>query len=472
MNPKPSILICGSSRYSIDDLLNEALPEGAIPENEDEDAVSPDAENADAGEDDEQNGTPDTLIRRVVETPVANFIEAAELNFFDDEEVPPENLSMAGYVKDVEAELRAGGCLRDGGAKIDVVWYCPGEMSFLDESERDFIRSAAGLPGALVVACPGIVSNRAEFKKIIAGLTGVAGKKRVVLAPSASSGMNFTTLSSGMRHLIEKTGQTYLIGTNAPDEAKDAWRSAWNEFFGEKIDQWQEAMDDSLDDCIKQAAGRAVFILGKPADVTLTDLVEEGIDLLGELVGILRGDDVEEDKPGKTALAHTAELKENIELMIYEIAACYGCAANARDVELVLRHSKTSRLPKDAAAITYAVGQVAKAVYDPWSEYDSKELLAIYREAKEEAMEMEFRPFDDDDPLSCFDGDSELDEKDFAEDADASGDETEDADASDDDFADEPADDVHEPADELPEDCRPGYGEQGNTAGGRKRAKD
>ena len=91
-----------------------------------------------------------------------------------------------------------------------------------------------------------------------------------------------------------------------------------------------------------------------------------------------------------------------------------GCLGG--DVDVILRHSKTSRLPGDAAAITYAVGQVAKAFYEPDADYDSKALLRIFREAMEEVGQKEFRPFDDADPLAHLDDCFELDEEDLDDD--------------------------------------------------------
>lgn len=440
MKMKPNILICSSSRINSDDLLCAATPEGTIPESADEDSFAPAPETVET-DDEDADEKANRLIHCFIETPVANFIEANELTLFDEDEIP-ENLSMSDYVKQVEAELRSHELPDD--AKIDVVWYCTGETAFMDESEKDFIRSAAALPNTLIVASPTIVSNREDFRKEIDALTGLAGQKRIVLAPSASSGLNFISLSSGTWYLVEKTKEMYLDGVAASDKEKKNFEAAWAKFYKEKIDEWQNDLENTLSDCIEQAAGRANFILNRPTDVTLDSLVEEGIDLLCELVNILRGNDEEEDKPGKTDLAHTAELKDNIELMIYEIAACYGRAADKRDVELVLRHSKASRLPKDAAAIAYAVAQVAKAVYEPETEYTSKDLLAIYREAKEDAMEMEFPPFDDDNPLGNPGDDFELNE----EDVEDPGHEADDAD----DVGS--TNDVHEPEDELPEDCR------------------
>ena len=452
MNMKPNILICGSSQYANTDLFSAATPAGTIPENSED--VIPDA---DAGDD-------DGLILRHVETPVARFFEAKDITDLGEDGDFPENLSMTAYVKMIEADLRSNGLLAED-AKIDVVWYNIGETFLLSESEMDFVRSAAGYPNALIVASPMFPSTRADFKKEIDALAGLAGKRRLVLAPAASSGLNFASLSSGTQYLVGKTEQLYLDSVYAADEEKEAFDAAWTEFYGDKLDEWRKDLEESLSDCIEKAAGRANFILDSPKDLSLTDLVEEGIDLLVELVDILRGeDDGEEDRPGKTDLAHTADLKTNIELMIYEIAACFGRAADPHGVEIVLRHSKASRLPKDAAAVTYAVGQVAKAVYEPETEYSSKDLLRIYRGAMADAMEMEFRPFDDDNPLGKSDDDFEVDEDDL-EDEDESVEET---DEETDDEMDDSGDDVHEPEDELPEDCRPDYGKK---RGGKRQKK-
>lgn len=439
MNLKLNILICGPNQFSNNDLLIAAVPADILPQNLDEDiGISDEADALNDASRTEAAEKQMCLIRRIIETPVANFIEANELTELGEEGEFPDNLSMADYVKKVEAELHARDILSENNAKIDVIWFSMGvEASFADESEKDFIRSAAGVPNALIVAEPAIISTRSGFRKEIDTLTGLSGSKRVVLAPTASSGT--LSISSGMCYLLKRTKQIYLNSVNASEEEEKAFEAAWEKFYEEKFNEWQEDLNNTLPECIELAARRANFILNKTDNVSLTDLVEEGIDLLSELIEIVKGNTDVEEKPGKTALAHTAELKENIEFMIYEIAACYGRVATAHDIEIVFRHSKASMLPKNAAAITYAVGQVAKAVFEPGIEYNSRDLLAIYREAKEEAMEMTFKPFDDNDSCTWHDDDKELNEEDI--------------DDSDMDNADESDIDIHEPEDELPDDC-------------------
>lgn len=445
---KPNILICSSSRFAPADLLCAATPEGTIPENDDDtSAPAPDTGIAQSGDDDPDE-KPMPLVRRFIETPVANFVEANDLSELGEDGIFPENLSMGDYVKKVGAELRSNGRLSDEDAKIDVVWYCVGgEMAFMDESEKDFMRSAAAVPNALVVASPSSFSGRPDFKKAIGTLTELARPKRIVVAPSICVGMNLSTHNTGLRRLVGRTVRMYLDSIDAPDGDKEAFEAAWNDFYGEKFDEWQEDLEDSLSNCVRQAAGRANFILGRPRDMSLTDLVGEGVDLLAELIEILRDGADTGEKPRKQALAHTAELKDNIEIMICEIAACCGIAATDDDVGLVFRHSRASTLPKDAAAVTYAVAQVAKALFEPEAEYGSKDLLMIYREAKEKAMRMMFRPYDDADPFTFVDSDFELNDEDV-EDSDGE----EDADGA--NFGAGTADDVHEPADELPDDCK------------------
>ena len=445
---KPNILICGPDQYASTELLIAATPVDTIPENKSEDTPCPESEKTESGKDGNPDGKQKSLIRRFIETPVANFIEANEITVLGEEGSFPENLSMSDYVKKVETELRTGDYPFDSDAKVDAVWFCTCGVPFMIEEEKDFIRSAAGTPNTLIVFGPSIVSNRTEFKKEINTLTELAGIKRIVLAPAMSCGLCFSALVSGVDYLIEKTEMMYLNSSDATDEEKNNFDAAWRDYYRKRSDEWRESLDETLNDCIGQAAGRANFILNKPTDASLTDLVGEGIDLLHELVDILKGNTEIEDKPRKQALVHTAELRENVELMIYEIGACYGHAATAHDVDLVLKHSRTSVLPNDAAAVTYAVGQVAKAYFEFETEYNSKDLLTIYRKAKEEAMEMEFKPYDDANPFADLDGIFELNEEDLED----SDDEQEDGDGT--DIGGESVDDVHEPADELPEDCR------------------
>ena len=125
MNLKPNILICGPNQYENSDLLRAATPE-----NTEEDSCIQHPE-----EDTTSDEKPKKLLRRFIETPIANFFEVNEITDLGEDGAFPEKLSMGDYVKKIEVELHSSGDLADD-AKIDVVWFCTnGEVSFLDESE-------------------------------------------------------------------------------------------------------------------------------------------------------------------------------------------------------------------------------------------------------------------------------------------------------------------------------------------------
>ena len=402
---KPNILISGLSQFDIADLISYTTSAGTIPE-EETDPIPSSQENKETCQE-ESKDKPLALIRRVIETPVANFIEATEFLNDDSEEMFCE--PMGDYKKRVEAELSSRSLLNAKDGKIDVIWYCTGgEPAFMVEEELDFIRSAAGIPSALIVASPTIVSTRTEFKEAIDFLTSVAGRKRIVLAPSVGTGVISTTVSSGTMYLVEKTKQLYLDRVVASDEEKEAYKAAWTDYYGQMLKDWHNEQEEWVSICIEQAAGRALFILGKEEDVSLTDLIAEGVSLFGQLIDIIKDDDEEEpDKPEQSEVVHTAALMNNIVSLIYEIAACYGVAATQSDVELILGHSDVSDLPQDAAAITYAVGMVAKACFVPDIEYGSDALKSVFFDSKIEGKQKDFKPFDDDNPFDYLEEDEE-----------------------------------------------------------------
>lgn len=399
---KPNILICGMNQFDITDLISCATPAGTIAEDDD----SGKTENNDAARD---------LVRRVIETPIADFIEATEFFSFDSDDVYPE--TIGDYAKKVEAELEAKSLLNKKDGKIDVIWYCTGgEPDIMEESEEDFIRSAAGIPNALIVACPTIITSRAEFKESIDNLASIAGRKRIVLAPSVGLGDVSMSVSAGTLYLVEKTKQLYLDQAVVSDDEKKAYVTAWTDFYSQMLNDWKEEREESVTTCIEQAAGRALFILEKKEDVKLSDLIEEGVSLLGKLVNILQDKDEEENsKTGQTEVVSSAALTNNIVSLIYEIAACHGVAATKPDVELILYHSDASDLPEDAAAITYAVGMVAKACFEPDIEYSSEELKAIFRTSREDGKKKKFKPFDDDNPFDFLDEEDGFDDEESSE---------------------------------------------------------
>ena len=61
--------------------------------------------------------------------------------------------------------------------------------------------------------------------------------------------------------------------------------------------------------------------------------------------------------------------------------------------------------------LTYAVGMVAKASFEPDIEYSSEELKAIFRTSREDRKKKIFKPFDDDNPYSSLDEEDGFDDE-------------------------------------------------------------
>ena len=379
---KPNILICGL--YGISDILRDALPEDFILESENDDAVTKDVE------DQETN-----MVNRIVETPVANFIEANEICRFYPEGFPA-GLSMGDYVKIIEAELESRKLLNGTEKKIDFVWYSfSGCSECRDDYEEDFVRSAACLPNVLILANGFSGMSRSDCKPDIDAMTMLAGIRRCVL-PQNSSGTFIQLIPSGDRALIEKTRELYLDSVNASAKEENAYNAAWKKFFGKQIKQWKKKEEEDVDRCIRQAVGQAKFILSKPVNMRLDDLVEEGVSLQSDLVEILKGGEPE-DRIGIRKLAHVSELQDNLETMIYEIAACYGLPTDKSSMKWILKMSKAVDLPKKPLAVTYAVGKVARAVFIPdikYKDYKDEDFRRIAREARVEARQMTFPLFE------------------------------------------------------------------------------
>ena len=329
------------------------------------------------------------MVNRIVETPVANFIEANDICRLYPEGFPA-GLSMGDYVKKIEAELESRKLLNGTGEKIDVVW-CSFSGCRIDDYAEDFVRSAACLPNVLILA-DGSGGERSACKPDIDAMTMLAGIRRCVLSRLSGGNLDLV-IPSGDRALIEMTRELYLDSVNASAKEKNAYNAVWKRFFGKQIKQWKEKEEEDVDRCIRQAVGQAKFILSKPLNMGLDDLVEEGVFLLSDLVEILKGGKPE-DRIGKHKLAHVSELQDNLETMIYEIAACYGLPADKSSMNWILKMSKVGDLPKNPLAVTYAVGKVAQAFFIPDIDYKEEDFRRIAREAKAEARQMTFPLFE------------------------------------------------------------------------------
>ena len=236
--------------------------------------------------------------------------------------------------------------------------------------------------------------------------------------------------------LIETTKQKHReSGVFASDEEKQNLENEWAAYFGSILEKSHAKSERNAERCIRHAAGRARFIVEQEDDVSFSDLLEGGRSLLKDLLDLIRGKG--EDEPElKKDLSHTAELLRNITIMIYELGGCCGYAATGDDVTAILTGCKASDLPEDAAAITYAVGMAAKAYFESGKTLPRKDLKAVFANAKEEGLQLDFDPMCEDDPATSFLFDDDEDDEDEFDDADVDDDEVDDDD--DDDGGDDP----------------------------------
>ena len=340
------------------------------------------------------------LIRRIVETPVASFIEASALvPVFEQGDGRPCCGEMSDYLKEVEAELRSSGVLPDGAAKIDVVWYCLGDrIDFTDEDEQDFIWSVAGVPRVIIVADPGF-SSRSMFKETMDFLAGLAGHRLilncVVVQPDA-------LVLSGARRLLETTKNLCLCNPDWSKAEKSAFEAAWTEYYADLLEELQEVHGDDVSHVLQCAAERAQAILKRNETAELGNMIGECVSIVANLFKVVKGEADTEVMRNKSHAdvdkwdhQRTNELKFNIVCEVYEVAACFGRIVPRHVVRKLLRLIPDD-FPKNAVAVTYAVGYVAAVLAEDYFWYAEAETVkTTFDEAKAEAMQMEFEPFDD-----------------------------------------------------------------------------
>jgi len=386
MKNKPNILVCGTSQFHIAEQIRDVYPSNCFPYEAD-----------DEPEDESHEGT---LVRRIVETPVANFIEAnALVPVFEQGDGRPCCGEMSDYLKEVEAELRSSGVLPDGAAKIDVVWYCLGDrIDFEDEDEQDFIRSVASVPRVVIVADPGF-SSRSMFKETMDFLAGLAGPRLilncVVVQPDA-------LVLSGAMKLLEGTKNMYLGTSELSKDERAAYEAAWTEYYADLLEELQEVHGDDVSHVLQCAAERAQAILTRNETAELGNTIGECVSIAANLFKAVKSE--ADSKVMRNKLhadvdkwdhQRANELKFNIVCEVYEVAASFGRIVPRHVVRELLRLIPDD-FPKNAVAVTYAIGRVAEVLAGDYFWYAEAETVkTIFDEAKAEAMQMDFEPFDD-----------------------------------------------------------------------------
>ena len=429
---EPNILVCGPVRSDCDGLVERVLRP------DDEPCVD-----ESASEDEDSAGH---LICRTVYTIQAHFIETKTVFGSDPELKIPRGKTMKEFVRDVELEIHGSEVEDDSelswSDRIDAVWYVTnGDVESMGKQEREFIRSLMELPNALLVvdlSCT--VVNRDRLVAAIDGLTELVDPDRIVLVDCEYCGLAI----DARWKLIETTKQKHReSGVFASDEEKQNLENEWAAYFGSILEKSHAKSERNAERCIRHAAGRARFIVEQKDDVSFSDLLEGGRSLLKDLLDLIRGKG--EDEPElKKDLSHTAELLRNITIMIYELGGCCGYAATGDDVTAILTGCKASDLPEDAAPITYAVGMAAKAYFESGKTLPRKDLKAVFANAKEEGLQLDFDPMCEDDPATLFLFDDYEDDEDGFDDAGVDDDEVDD-DCDDDDDDDGGDDDDDDP---------------------------
>jgi hypothetical protein len=386
MKNKPNILVCGTSQFHIAEQINDANPFDCFP--------------YDADDEPEEEPRAGSLVRRIVETPVASFIEAnALIPVFEKGDGRPCCGEMSDYVKEIEAELGSSGLLSGSDAKIDVIWYCLGDkIDFADEDELDFIRSASDVPRAIIIADPGF-SSRSMFKETMDYLAGLAGHRLIlnciVVQPDA-------LVLSGARRLLECTKNMCLARPALSKDERAAYESAWSEYYADVLDELQEGHEDDLCHVLQCGAERAQAILKRNETANLGNAIGECVSIAANLLKVVKGEANSEVMRNKSHAdvdkwdhQRTNELKFNIVCEVYEVAASFGRIVPRHVVRELLRLIPGD-FPKDAAAVTYAIGRVAEVLSGDYFWYaDAESMKAVFDEAKAEAMQMDFEPFDD-----------------------------------------------------------------------------
>lgn len=428
---KPDILVCGPGRFDCEYLVECVSKPGDVQEDE---GLPP------------EDGAPDnTLIYKTVDCEFADIVETKTIFGSDPELKVPRGKTMKKFVRDVERERSSIEVEDDSelswSDRIDAVWYVTnGDVKSMGKQEREFIRSLMALPNAmLVVNLSCTVVSRDRLVDAIDGLTELIDPERIVLVDCEYYGL---TIDSRWK-LIETTKRKFMeSNVFTSDEEKQYLEDAWAEYFGDLPETWHARSERNAERCIRHAAGRARFIVEQKDDVSFSDLLEEGRSLLKDLFSLVTGGSGKSgDEPElKKDVSHTAELLCNITIMIYELGGCHGWAAVKDDVTAILTACRASDLPEDAAAITYAVGMVAKAYFESGKTLPREELKGIFAKAKAEGLQLDFVPMHEDDPATSVLFDDDEDDEDELDDAGANDDEN-DFDDDDDNEDDDGGDD-------------------------------
>ena len=346
----------------------------------------------------------------VYETEAANFIDSEGMN--------PGTQSVDDYVDFILDEMMDRLETEESDNLIHNVWYCiDGSGARVQDTDARLIRTFRD--NMILVVTKSELMRKEQIEDMMNELLELLPREQIVMVSAENK--------TGLAQLIAKARAMSMDAMKAAEHEIEAFQDRWQEYYDSMLDDWRERVSEEADSYINWAAGRAAAIAIVPLPlVDIVPLIANEtymIYRLAELYGIPVDDAV--------------------------ITMILGCAGGSIAGKLAASLLPILKIPI-AAGVTYAVGKVAQEYFESDMTLNETELREKFMEEEREAKKRDWKPVRD-------------------EEKDDSCDETEDANES--DLGGDASDDVHEPADELPEDCRVEYKPE-NAGGKRKKAKD
>ncbi len=340
--------------------------------------------------------------------------ETDAANFIDSEGLNPGTQSVDDYVNFILDEMMDRLETEESDNLIHNVWYCiDGSGARVQETDAKLIRTFR--ENMLLVVTKSELMRKEQIEAMMNELLELLPREQIVLVSAENK--------TGLAQLIAKAHSMSMDAMEKAECEVEAFQDRWQEYYDSMLDNWRNRVADEADSYINWAAGRAAAIAIVP--IPLVDVIP---------------------------------LVANETYMIYRLAELYGIPVDDTIITMILGCAggsiagklAASLLPilkiPIAAGITYAVGKAAQTYFESDMKLDRTELREKFLEEEREAKKREWKPVEDEEELR-FDVDE------------------------DDDPCDANAGDVHEPADELPDDCRVDY-EPESTGSDLKQSKD
>ena len=341
--------------------------------------------------------------------------ETDAANFIDSEGMNPGTQSVDDYVDFILDEMMDRLETEESGNLVHNIWYCiDGSGARVQETDAALIRTFRD--NMILVVTKSELMRKEQIEGMMDELLEMLPREQIVLVSAENK--------TGLAQLVAKARAMSMEAMAAAEYEVEAFQDRWQEYYDSMLDEWRERVEDEADSYINWAAGRAAAIAIVP--IPLVDI---------------------------------APLIANETYMIYRLAELYGIPVDDTVITVLLGCAGGSIVGKIAASllpilkipiaagVTYAVGKAAQAYFESDMKLNKTELRETFMKAERDARKRDWKPVEDD--------------KDDPEEPEDSG-----------NTDGVTVDNVHEPEDELPDDCRPDYAERESTRGGRKRAKD